>query len=93
MKSHTVVKDLYGSSRWRKEFLYFTWLRFATDYSNRVFGRESDMFPVLWATAKLYQSRLGKTEGYCRASGEEIFGALCGASKMTRRTNRCCIAA
>jgi hypothetical protein len=66
MKSHTVVKDLYGSFRWRKEFLYFSWLRFATDYSNRVFGRESDMFPALWATAKLYQSRLGKTEDYCR---------------------------
>jgi hypothetical protein len=58
-KSHTVVKDIYGSSRWRREYLYFTWLRFATDYSShRVFTKQADMFPALWAPAREYKRRL-----------------------------------
>jgi hypothetical protein len=58
-KSHTAVKNIYGSSRWRREYLYFTWLQFATDYSHRVFTKQVDMFPALWAPAREYKRRLG----------------------------------
>jgi hypothetical protein len=57
--SHTVVKDIYGSSRWRREYLYFTWLRFATDYSHRVFTKQIDTFPALWGPGREYKRRLG----------------------------------
>ena len=50
-ESHTTIKDIYKSSKWRKEYLYFTWLRFATDYSHRVFTKQVEMSPALWAPA------------------------------------------
>lgn len=79
--SHTVVRDIYSHSSWRKQFLYYTWLRFATDYSLRVFGRESDVFPALWATASLYKSRL-QDEYMMGIWKNDLWGFLwrCGAN-------------
>lgn len=57
-KSHTVVRDIWSNAGWKKSFLYYTWLRFATDYSLRVFGTDANMFPALWATAQMYEARL-----------------------------------
>lgn len=54
-RGHTVIRDTYGATRKNRKFLYYTWLQFATDYSRRVFGRESDVLPALWASAQQYE--------------------------------------
>jgi hypothetical protein len=76
-KSPTVVKDIFGSSGWNKKYLYYHWRRFATDYSRRVFTKETDMYPALWGMAREYDRRLGQSDEYLMGIwSRDIWGFL-----------------